>query len=170
MDKRHDTPPVEVVRTGLVQLQRYLADETAPMMVADSIEPLLTQAPELVIPVIREAATVLLPFMMLFGMYVIVHGEDGPGGGFQGGVIVAAAFILHSLLFGPDASRRALGQRVTTALSATGVLMYAGVGVAALLLGGAFLEYGVLRPTDAVGGQILGITLVETGADLDWLG
>ena len=50
--------------------------------------------------VLRVIAKMLIPFILLFGLYVQFHGDFGPGGGFQAGVIIAAAFILHSLIFG----------------------------------------------------------------------
>ena len=47
--------------------------------------------------VLRVIAKLLIPFILLFGFYVQMHGDYGPGGGFQAGVIVAAAFILYAL-------------------------------------------------------------------------
>lgn len=108
----------------------------------------------------------LIPFVLVFGLYVIWHGEAGPGGGFQGGVIVASAFILHGLLHGMPALRRVLSRRVTLTLTCVGVLFYAGVGVACMAAGGRFLEYSALKPDDPVTAQVIGITLVEFGVGL----
>ena len=52
----------------------------------------------------RVIARMLIPFMFMFGFYVITHGELGPGGGFQGGVILAAGVILHALIHGIEPS------------------------------------------------------------------
>jgi multicomponent Na+:H+ antiporter subunit B len=116
--------------------------------------------------ILRVVTKLLIPFILLFGFYVIMHGEISPGGGFQGGVILAAAFILYALVFGVRQSRRVLWRRVSDALASIGVLLYAGVGVATILLGGLFLDYSLLNPSDAPAGQALGITLVELGVGI----
>lgn len=116
--------------------------------------------------VLRTATNLLIPFIVVFGVYVIAHGEHGAGGGFQGGVILASAFILHALVFGLKATRRIVPRGLTDALAPLGVLIYAGTGAVTLLLGGRFLEYARLRPDDPVMGHPLGMTLVETGVGI----
>lgn len=116
--------------------------------------------------ILRVVTKLLIPFILLFGFYVIMHGEISPGGGFQGGVILAAAFILYALVFGVRQSRRVLWRRVSDALASIGVLIYAGVGVATILLGGLFLDYNLLNAADPPAGQALGITLVELGVGI----
>lgn len=113
--------------------------------------------------ILRVVSQLLKPFILLFGVYVIMHGEIGPGGGFQGGVIIAAGFILHSLIFGLNEGRLLLSERATDIMACLGVLIYAGVGVATVLLGGVFLDYSVLNSAQPAAGQALGITLVEIG-------
>jgi len=115
--------------------------------------------------VLRVVAKLLIPFIMLFAFYVQFHGDYGPGGGFQAGVILAAAAILYGLVFGLEALRRFAPARAIELLIALGVLLYAGVGIVAMLRGGNFLEYGVLEH-DASHGQHLGIFLVELGVGI----
>ena len=113
-------------------------------------------------PVFRVAAKILFAPIILFGLYVQFHGDFGPGGGFQAGVIIAAAFILHGLVFGLDHGRRLVSARVNLWVMAIGVLIYGGVGVFSLYQGGLFLDYTAL--TGSVGsGQHIGIILVELG-------
>jgi multicomponent Na+:H+ antiporter subunit B len=112
--------------------------------------------------VLRITAKLLIPFIVVFALYVQFHGDFGPGGGFQAGVILAAAVIFHALIFGLPAARRLVPERVVEAMVALGVLIYAGVGVAGVLLGGNFLDYFVLSG-NPVSGQHLGILLVEIG-------
>lgn len=114
-------------------------------------------------PVLRVVSKVLMPFILLFAFYVLFHGEYGPGGGFQAGVIFAAGFVLYGLVFGLDRARRVLPRAVLLGLIPAGVLIYTGVGVVNMLLGGAFLDYDTLRPGDPAAGQHLGILLVEVG-------
>ena len=113
-------------------------------------------------PVLRTCAKILFAPIIVFGLYVQFHGDYSPGGGFQAGVIIAAAFILHSLIFGLEAGRKLVPVKVNIWLMAIGVLIYGGVGVASLYFGGYFLDYNVLG-ADVASGQHIGILLVELG-------
>jgi multicomponent Na+:H+ antiporter subunit B len=113
--------------------------------------------------VLRVVARTLIPFILLFALYVQFHGDFGPGGGFQAGVIFAAGFILYSLIFDLDALEDVARPRVLEVMTALGVLLYGGVGATSLFFGGNFLDYGVLNQHDPVHGQHLGIFLVELG-------
>ena len=112
--------------------------------------------------VLRIGAKMLIPLILVFALYVQFHGEYGPGGGFQAGVIFAAAFILYALVFGMDAARAVAPEGVLRVLAALGVLLYYGVGLASLFAGGNFLDYDVLA-RDGISGQHLGIFLIEFG-------
>ena len=112
--------------------------------------------------VLRVVTKLLTPFILLFALYVQFHGDFGPGGGFQAGVIFAAAFILYGLIYGIENARKVLPATATRILLALGVILYAGVGFAGIYFGGNYLDYNVLAAT-ATGGQHLGIFLVEFG-------
>jgi len=112
--------------------------------------------------ILRVVTKILIPFILLFALYVQFHGDYGPGGGFQAGVIFAAAIILYSMLFGMSTARRVISQPLIQLLSAIGVLVYGSVGVVSILNGGNFLDYNLLSD-DPVAGQHLGILLVELG-------
>ena len=112
--------------------------------------------------VLRVVAKLLIPFIVLFALYVQFHGDFGPGGGFQAGVILAAAVIFYALIFGLADARKVVPEPLVESMMAVGVLVYAGVGIAGLLLGGNFLDYFVLDP-DPVHGQERGIFWVEVG-------
>ena len=113
----------------------------------------------------RVVGRMLIPFILLFGLYVQFHGEYGPGGGFQAGAIFAAAVILYALLEGETRALQALPTRVLTGLVAGGALLYGAVGVAGMLLGGNFLDYSVLA-ANPVAGQQIGIVLIEAGVGI----
>lgn len=115
--------------------------------------------------ILRVAAKLVMPFMLLFAVYVQFHGDFGPGGGFQAGVIAAAAIVFYAIIFGLAAGMRLVPERVVEAALALGVLLYAGVGLAGLALGGAYLDYFVLD-RDPVHGQHRGIFWVEAGVAL----
>jgi len=112
--------------------------------------------------VLRVTAKLLIPFILLFALYVQFHGDFGPGGGFQAGVIIAAAIIFHALIYGVEAARKAMPDSLVEIMLAGGVLIYAGVGLVGLVLGGNYLDYFVLDD-DPVQGQHRGIFWVEVG-------
>lgn len=116
--------------------------------------------------VLRVMTKLLVPYMLVFGCYVIAHGELGPGGGFQGGVILAAGFILYGIVYGKAELHRVAPRRVIDALAGMGVLLYAGVGVWTMLLGGRFLDYSVLPAADYGAAEALGMVLVEYGVGI----
>ncbi|WP_417498089.1 Na(+)/H(+) antiporter subunit B [Maricaulis sp.] len=122
--------------------------------------------PHLILSVVSK---LLIPVIVVFGFYVQFHGDFGPGGGFQAGVILAVAVILYALIFGIDEAQRAVPPVAIRYGAALGVLLYAGVGVAAMLMDGAgealnFLDYDALHPDQGHHtGQHYGIMLVEIG-------
>ena len=115
--------------------------------------------------VLRVVAKLLLPFILLYALYVQFHGDFGPGGGFQAGVIFASGFILYSLIFGLESANYVLPVGILRFGYSFGVLLFAGVGVYDLLLGGNYLDYSVMAH-DPVHGQHWGIFLVELGVGI----
>ncbi|GER06395.1 cation:proton antiporter [Iodidimonas muriae] len=115
--------------------------------------------------ILHIVGKLLIPLIILFGLYVQFHGDFGPGGGFQAGTIIAAALILYALLSGGDRARRQMPPRLLFGMACLGAFIYAGVGGTTLLLGGNLLDYSVLSH-DPVHGQHLGIMLIEFGVGL----
>jgi len=107
----------------------------------------------------------LIPFILLFALYVQFHGEYGPGGGFQAGAIFAAAIILYALIEGEREALTVIPPRMLMWMMSGGALLYGGVGIVTMLLGGNFLEYGVLAD-DPVTGQQVGIIIIELGVGI----
>lgn len=112
--------------------------------------------------VVRIVTKMLIPFILLFAFYVQFHGDFGPGGGFQAGVIFAAAIILYAMLFGLSTARKVINQGFIQLIAATGVLLFGSVGFASVLNGGNFFDYNVLAK-NPIDGQHLGIILIEWG-------
>jgi len=90
------------------------------------------------------------------------HGDFGPGGGFQAGVIFASAIILYAMLFGLSTARKVINQTFIQLVAATGVLLYGSVGIVSLLNGEKFLDYNALA-VNPIDGQHLGILIIELG-------
>ena len=114
---------------------------------------------------LRIVTKLIIPLILLFGLYVQFHGDYSAGGGFQAGVILASGFILYNIIFGINVGEELLSQRLSKILMGLGVLLFVGVGIAGMVLGDNFLEYNSLG-LDSKYGQILGIFLVEVGVGL----
>lgn len=112
--------------------------------------------------ILRVIVKLMLPFMLLFALYVQFHGELGPGGGFQAGVIAAGMLILYAIVFGIREAKRIAPQTLVERLIPLGVLIYAGTGIAGLLTGGNYLDYSYLGH-DKPHGHEYGIFAVEVG-------
>lgn len=122
--------------------------------------------------IVRVVCSIFVPFMQLFALYVITHGHYGPGGGFQGGVILGASIVLQRLYLGTEVSHRRFPPKLAVALGATGMLIYMAAGLAPMATCGAFLDYGNL-PIPGMDGaplRALGILIVEAGIALSVFG
>lgn len=115
--------------------------------------------------VLRIVTKLLIPFILLFALYVQFHGDFGPGGGFQAGVIFAAGFVLYAMVYGVAAAQRILPVGILRGAIAGGVLLYAGVGVVSMLLGDHYLNYSHLAH-DMKEGQHIGILVIELGVGI----
>ena len=117
--------------------------------------------------VVETVARVMIPFIQLFALYVIIHGAGGPGGGFQGGVVFASAFILHVIAFNLAGGRERFPESVNTIFSSLGLYVYGGIGLLAILfsLGAAqYLNYGFIPFTSHFEeNRALGMDFVEMG-------
>jgi len=116
--------------------------------------------------ILRVVARVCIPFILLFGLYVQFHGDFGPGGGFQAGVIFAAGFILYGLIFGLGKLDQVISQRAIEILVASGLLLYAAVGFTNLGMGANFLDYKILDHHSPQHGLHYGILIVELGVGI----
>ncbi|MCL0034514.1 sodium:proton antiporter [Dehalococcoidia bacterium] len=112
--------------------------------------------------VIQTIARVVVPFLQLFGLYIIVHGPVSPGGGFQGGVIVGASMILLALSYDLSSAETKVSHKVRIAMDSTGALLFAGIGLLCLLAGGVFLEYGII-PLPMVPAEVRGLMILLVG-------
>jgi multicomponent Na+:H+ antiporter subunit B len=119
--------------------------------------------------IIKTGCRMVVPFVQLFSLYVVAHGHSSPGGGFQGGVIFGAAFILYALSHDLREGLSRINEKTAIILCSTGVFIYAGVGWLCMLLGKNFLDYGalaVLLGVDSVIARSHGILAVEIGVGI----
>jgi multicomponent Na+:H+ antiporter subunit B len=115
--------------------------------------------------ILRVVAKLLIPFILLFALYVQFHGDFGPGGGFQAGVIFASAFVLYALIFGVDKTLQVMPEEVLRIGIGLGVLIYGLTGVVPLFLGALYLDYSPFAH-DGPHGQHIGIFAVELGVGI----
>ncbi len=94
--------------------------------------------------IVQTLARVFAPIIQLFALYVLIHGHHSPGGGFQAGTLFSASIILLALAFGIHHSAYALMEKRAILWGGVGMLIYAGIGLLPLLVGGEFLNYGEL--------------------------
>lgn len=163
-----------IVTTVLASYRGYdtLGETTVVLTAAVAVMMLLgrrreiTQIYEQQEPILAVGGKMLIPYILLYALYVQFHGDFGPGGGFQAGVMFAAAYILHALVYGIKRTEKAARQDIVEKLIPFGVILYAAVGVWCMLKGGEFLEYNALDPEHPAHGQHLGILLVELGVGI----
>jgi multicomponent Na+:H+ antiporter subunit B len=98
------------------------------------------------LPVVRAVSRWSIPFILAFGLFV---------GGFPGGVVIAAAFILYGIVWGAPAMRRIVPRWATDWLAAGGLLVYAALAAFGVLAGHRFLDFAALLPGDAAWGVII---------------
>ncbi len=96
--------------------------------------------------IVKTSCRVLVPIIQMFALYVLAHGHHSPGGGFQGGVILAASFIMLELSTDLREEGEKFTNKIAIILGAVGVIIYAGWGILALFFGGPMLDYSVLSP------------------------
>lgn len=125
----------------------------------------MDKKPKKITIILREVCKHIIPAVLLYALYVQFHGDYGPGGGFQAGVIFAAAIILYSLIYGRDKAQILFPPHIIHIFVALGLLIFAGVGFVTMLLGGNYLDYNVLSHNPQHG-QHLGIFLIELGVGI----
>lgn len=116
-------------------------------------------------PIIVVVGRLIAPFIQLFGLYVIFHGHYGPGGGFQGGAMLAASFLLIRLCVGEEASQMHFKRSLGAPVGILGAAVFFGIGLVTMGAGGYFLDYSLLPFQDVSASKLrfFGILVVEIG-------
>lgn len=119
--------------------------------------------------IISTCARVMVPFLQIYSLYVFAHGHSSPGGGFQGGCIMAASFILLAVTFSIDEAKRRFSERMNAVFCCLGVFIFAGTGAVAVIFSGNFLDYSTLSnliPAGPVMARYYGMALIELGVEI----
>lgn len=112
--------------------------------------------------IMRIGVKLVLPFILMFAFYVHFHGDYGPGGGFQAGVMIAGMLILYAIVFGNEALSRVAPRGFVERCVPLGALLFASVGLIGPYFGNRYLDYTPLS-SDTVHAREWGILLVEVG-------
>ena len=126
---------------------------------ADPIDDTYTES-----QVIMTAVQIIAPFTLTYGLFMTFHGADTPGGSFQGGAIIGVTVLMLAFAFGIEPTRQWIRNSLLVGLVAGGVAVFVGVGLAAIALGGNFLQYD--RFADVLGipdGTKWGMEAIEVG-------
>ncbi|MFB6082715.1 MAG: MnhB domain-containing protein [Halorientalis sp.] len=113
-------------------------------------------------PIIMATVRVVAPFVFTFGLFVMFHGADSAGGGFQGGVIVSTVVLMLAIAFGVEATRDWITPERLVALVGIGVSVVLSMAIASVAFGGAFLQYSAI-PVPVAHFTKYGIELFELG-------
>lgn len=88
--------------------------------------------------IVRSTANIILPFILVFGFYIIIHGHLTPGGGFQGGAVAATGFVMLLVAFSPEKIKKAFSLNSMKYTEALGLLLFIAVAFVAVMLGTTF--------------------------------
>ena len=114
--------------------------------------------------IVEVSVRIMVPVIQIFAFYVIFHGHYSPGGGFQGGALLAGSVLLQRVVLGQQLSQAGFAYKLAVPLGALGVLIFLFTGLLAYLQGGNFLQYDKIPlPFDAQTLRNFGILLVEVG-------
>lgn len=98
----------------------------------------------------RSICRFLVPFIQLYGAYLVFYGHLSPGGGFAGGAVMASSIILYALAFGRAAGEQRISHNLAHALESGGGLWYILIGLIGIVGAGSFLA-------NRAGGFFLGV-------------
>jgi multicomponent Na+:H+ antiporter subunit B len=114
---------------------------------------------------VRVVSALMVPFVLVFGVYVIAHGHYGPGGGFAGGVVLAVAVVLARLTLDVEMVRRAFPVWLPIFTMAVGMALFFAAALVPALVGAEVLDYGAVGPEamEPARRRYLGIMVVEVG-------
>ena len=116
--------------------------------------------------ILNFVCRLLIPFIQIFALYVVAHGHYSPGGGFQGGVILAASVILFAMSGNLRSAINKFGEKTAALFGVIGVFIYAGTAALCMVLGENFINYSALAPllhSDRIMARSHGIFIVEVG-------
>ncbi len=90
--------------------------------------------------IVKTITRLIVPFIQIYGIFIILHGHISPGGGFSGGAVLGASMILYTLSFGLEKAEKKLSPKTASILESSGILWYILIGLLGIALGGSFLS------------------------------
>ncbi len=105
--------------------------------------------------IVQVVTRMMIPYLQLYGLYIILFGHNSPGGGFAGGTVIASSLILYVLAFGLENEELRMPESVARIVESCGALAYVGIGLSGILLGANFLSNGNAGFPLGIPGRIL---------------
>lgn len=162
-DTMFETVVIFVAGIAILAILRAVKDDDLEIPPSHRADP-PHEGTDLITVMTAKLAT---PVIQLFALYVVAHGHHSPGGGFQGGVMLGASFILLALTCGLPSTLKRLPEKRGILLAGLGIFIYSGTGLVCLLLGVNFLDYHILSQilpsTDPIMARSHAMLIVETG-------
>jgi len=90
--------------------------------------------------IVKTITRMIMPFIQLYGVFVILHGHISPGGGFAGGAIVGSSLILYTLAFGLKKGHHKIPHSISSKIETGGILWFISLGIVGIIAGGNFLD------------------------------
>ncbi|SET06738.1 multicomponent Na+:H+ antiporter subunit B [Natronincola peptidivorans] len=89
--------------------------------------------------IVKTITRIIIPFIQVYGIYIVLHGHISPGGGFSGGAILGASLILYTLAFGYKDAAKKMPHHVGAILESGAILWFLALGLIGIFAGGNFL-------------------------------
>ncbi|MBE0700198.1 MAG: MnhB domain-containing protein [Acholeplasmataceae bacterium] len=89
--------------------------------------------------IVKSITRIIVPFIQVYGIFIILHGHVSPGGGFSGGALIGTSLILYTLVFGLKEGKRKFSHRISEIAESGGIMIFIAVGLVGMVLGGRFL-------------------------------
>ena len=124
--------------------------------------------------IMDAAFRIVVPIILIYGIYVLIHGEISLGGGFQAGALLACAYLLDRIIPSFQMRVKNITDEIALITAGTGALFYVITGILPMLNGGNFLEFNKLPfgsgAGDIAGLHSTGILMIEIGVTLCVMG
>jgi len=89
--------------------------------------------------ILKTITRIVVPFLQVYGIFIILHGHVSPGGGFSGGALIGTSLILYTLVYGVDEAKKKFSHRASEIAESGGIMLFVTLGIVGILFAGQFL-------------------------------
>ena len=118
--------------------------------------------------IVKSITRMVIPFIQLYGIFIILHGHITPGGGFSGGTLIGTSLILYTLVFGLPTAKKKFSHRMSQIAESGGIIVYVGIGLVGLFISGQFLTninagFPLGEPGELLSGGMIPLLMIAIG-------